>query len=180
MNLLEYFDLPRLREALESVADIRHPRVLFVCLGNICRSPAAEGMMLSVLQEKHAHGWTVDSAGTGNYHIGDLPDPRMRAHARRRGLELTHRCRQVREADFDRFDLIIGMDDSNIARLRALAPTPEDELKVLPMALLLSDKRRFDRIPDPYYEGAEGFETVLDLLDEGTRNLYDTMSAFGS
>ena len=180
MNLLEYFDLPRLREALESVADIRHPRVLFVCLGNICRSPAAEGMMLSVLQEKHAHGWTVDSAGTGNYHIGDLPDPRMRAHARRRGLELTHRCRQVREADFDRFDLIIGMDDSNIARLRALAPTPENELKVLPMALLLSDKRHFDHIPDPYYEGAEGFETVLDLLDEGTRNLYDTMSAFGS
>ena len=180
MNLLEYFDLHRLREALESVADIRHPRVLFVCLGNICRSPAAEGMMLSVLQEKHAHGWTVDSAGTGNYHIGDLPDPRMRAHARRRGLELTHRCRQVREADFDRFDLIIGMDDSNIARLRALAPTPEDELKVLPMALLLSDKRHFDHIPDPYYEGAEGFETVLDLLDEGTRNLYDTMSAFGS
>ncbi len=180
MNLLEYFDLPRLREALESVADIRHPRVLFVCLGNICRSPAAEGMMLSVLQEKHAHGWTVDSAGTGNYHIGDLPDPRMRAHARRRGLELPHRCRQVREADFDRFDLIIGMDDSNIARLRALAPTPEDELKVLPMALLLSDKRHFDHIPDPYYEGAEGFETVLDLLDEGTRNLYDTMSAFGS
>lgn len=180
MNLLEYFDLPRLREALESVADIRHPRVLFVCLGNICRSPAAEGMMLSVLQEKHAHGWTVDSAGTGNYHIGDLPDPRMRAHARRRGLELTHRCRQVREADFDRFDLIIGMDDSNIAGLRALAPTTEAERKVLPMALLLSDKRHFDHIPDPYYEGAEGFETVLDLLDEGTRNLYDTMSAFGS
>lgn len=180
MNLLEYFYLPRLREALESVADIRHPRVLFVCLGNICRSPAAEGMMLSVLEEERAHGWTVDSAGTGNYHIGDLPDPRMRAHARRRGLELTHRCRQVRESDFDRFDLIIGMDDSNISRLRALAPTPEDERKVLHMALLLSDKRYFDHIPDPYYEGAEGFETVLDLLDEGTRNLYDTLTAFGS
>lgn len=76
----------------------------------------------------------IDSAGTGRYHIGQLPDQRMRVHARRRGLELDHRCRQVTEADFDHFDIIIGMDDSNIANLRRLAPSPEAERKIVPMA----------------------------------------------
>lgn len=177
MNILRYDDSPSLRKAIDSIKDKAHPRVLFVCLGNICRSPAAEGLMNEVLERNHSqHDWTVDSAGTGGYHIGQLPDPRMRAHARRRGIELTHHCRQVREEDFDDFDLIIGMDDSNIARLKDLAPTIEDEAKVLPMALFLSDLSRFDHIPDPYYDGAQGFETVLDLLTEATENLYDTLN----
>ncbi|MCM1484292.1 MAG: low molecular weight phosphotyrosine protein phosphatase [Muribaculaceae bacterium] len=178
MNILNYFDLPRLKEAIGQIADKEHIRVLFVCLGNICRSPAAEGLMLREVSEHHDSArWEIDSAGTGGYHIGQLPDPRMRAHARRRGLELTHRCRQVSERDFDSFDLIIGMDDANVDRLRHLAPTIEDERKVIPMAMLLSDMRHFDHIPDPYYDGAEGFERVLDLLTEATRNLYDTVSA---
>ena len=75
-------------------------KILFVCLGNICRSPAAEGVMKSVLESENAMGWTIDSAGTGDYHIGDLPDSRMRSAARRRGLDLVHRCRQVRESEF--------------------------------------------------------------------------------
>jgi len=145
-------------------------RILFVCLGNICRSPAAEEIMRQIVGEEP--GWEIDSAGTGNYHVGQLPDHRMRIHARRRGLELTHRCRQVSEADFENFDLIIGMDDGNVERLRRLAPTVTDERKVRPMADFLVQAPRYDHIPDPYYDGASGFELVLDLLTEGCGELY--------
>lgn len=177
MNVLKYFDEPDVTRAISGIEDKNNIKILFVCLGNICRSPAAEGMMMRVVDEKgDAQRWTLDSAGTGNYHIGQLADPRMRAHARRRGIELTHHCRQVHESDFDDFDLIIGMDASNIANLKRLAPTAEHEMKVLPMAAFLSDKSHFDHIPDPYYDGAQGFETVLDLLDEATCNLYDTVT----
>ena len=153
-------------------------KVLMVCLGNICRSPAAEGMLLDVIAEHHAQdGWLVDSAGTGNYHIGQLPDPRMRAHARRRGLQLTHHCRQVRESDFEDFDLIIGMDASNLTNLHRLAPTPEAEQRIFGMAEFFGLATRYDYVPDPYYEGSEGFELVLDLLADSTLNLYDTVTA---
>ena len=148
-------------------------RVLFVCLGNICRSPAADGIMHALVEEKDGRGlWQIDSAGTGNYHIGDLPDKRMRIHARRRGYELTHRCRQVRDADFDDFDIIIGMDDMNLRDLRRLAPTPEAGEKIMPMSAFFGIATRYDYVPDPYYEGAEGFELVLDLLQSATANLY--------
>lgn len=149
-------------------------KVLFVCLGNICRSPAAEGILRGFVEDAGcACDWEIDSAGTGRYHIGDLPDRRMRVHARRRGIELTHRCRQVTESDFDDFDLIIGMDTSNIGNLRAMAPSPEAESKIVPMARFFNPGSRWDYVPDPYYEGAEGFELVLDLLQEGCRNLFD-------
>ena len=152
-------------------------RVLFVCLGNICRSPAAEGVLLDEIAR---HGdearWEVDSAGTGNYHIGDLPDNRMRVHARRRGLELTHRARQFHTTDFDDFDLIIPMDASNERNLRRMARTLEDEEKIVPMATWISMATRYDHVPDPYYEGAEGFELVLDLLQDSCANLYRSLS----
>lgn len=151
-------------------------RVLFVCLGNICRSPAAEGLMDEVIAvHQDEDRWIVDSAGTGGYHVGDLPDKRMRVHAARRGLSLTHRCRQVRESDFYDFDLIIGMDASNLSNLRSLAPTPDAEKKIVAMADFFSIATRYDYVPDPYYEGAEGFELVLDLLTDATCNLYDTI-----
>lgn len=148
-------------------------KILFVCLGNICRSPAAEGLMEAVVAE-HDDGrnWVIDSAGTGDYHVGDLPDNRMRIHARRRGYELTHRCRQISESDFDRFDLIIGMDESNLRNLRRLSPTVEAERKIMPMAAFFDVATRYDYVPDPYYEGAEGFELVLDLLQSATDKLY--------
>ncbi|MDO4319830.1 MAG: low molecular weight protein-tyrosine-phosphatase [Bacteroidales bacterium] len=150
-------------------------RILFVCLGNICRSPAAEGIMRDIVESRgDGARWEIDSAGTGRWHVGQLPDNRMRVHARRRGLELTHHCRQVCEADFDRFDVIIGMDNHNVDDLRRLAPTPEAMAKVVPMApWVRTVASRYDYIPDPYYEGAEGFELVLDLLQSGCAAIYD-------
>lgn len=152
--------------------------ILFVCLGNICRSPAAEGIMRHIVSEPGVTGsWIIDSAGTSRYHIGDLPDHRMRLHARRRGIELTHRCRQVTESDFDDFDLIIAMDSSNYANLRRIAPTPEAQEKILQMAEFFDSVTPCDHVPDPYYDGADGFELVLDLLTAATRNLRDTVEA---
>ena len=152
-------------------------RVLFVCLGNICRSPAADGIMHAIVErEGVAADWDIDSAGTARYHIGELPDHRMRLHARRRGLDLTHRARQVETADFDRYDLIIGMDSVNVADLRRLAPSPEAERKVHAMAEFFAPGERYDYVPDPYYEGAEGFELVLDLLEDSCQRLFNQLS----
>jgi protein-tyrosine phosphatase len=152
-------------------------RVLFVCLGNICRSPAAEGVMRAIVEaEGDDSRWVIDSAGTYGGHAGDMPDHRMRIHARRRGYELTHRSRQVRESDFDDFDLIVAMDASNERNLHSLAPTVEAEEKIVTMMQFVRSATRYDHVPDPYYEGAEGFELVLDLLEDGCRNLYNTIT----
>lgn len=150
-------------------------RVLFVCLGNICRSPAAEGVLLCALKRRGIEGWTVDSAGTGDYHIGDLPDSRMRSAASRRGYRLTHQARQVRASDFNDFDLIVGMDASNVRNLRRMAPTIETEAKVAPMSRWLDPAKGYDFVPDPYYEGAEGFELVLDLLQDACERMVDDL-----
>ena len=153
--------------------DRKPVRVLFVGLGNICRSPAAEGIFREIVCENgDSERFVIESAGTGNYHVGDLPDRRMRVHARNRGIELTHRCRQVDVEDFNDFDLIIGMDASNVQNLRRLAPSVEAARKIHAMAEYFSPGARYDHVPDPYYEGAEGFELVLDLLADGCRNLY--------
>lgn len=167
----------RLKPIIDNIPSDRPVRVLFVCLGNICRSPAAQGIMLETIASRNASAlWVVDSAGTGNYHIGQLPDPRMRAHARQRGLTLDHACRQIREHDFDDFDIIVGMDESNVRNLRSLAPTVDDEERVMAMADFFGSYSRYDHVPDPYYEGAEGFELVLDMLADATLNLFDTVS----
>lgn len=166
----------RRARAIQQIKQQPVARVLFVCLGNICRSPAANGVMQAIVD---AHGddaaWIIDSAGTGDYHTGDLPDHRMRVHARRRGYDLTHRARRVRESDFDDFDLIVPMDASNERRLMQLAPTPEAQDKIVPMAAWINLSTRYDHVPDPYYEGAEGFELVLDMLENGCANLYDDL-----
>lgn len=151
-------------------------RILFVCLGNICRSPAAEGILRDIIASGHSESlFEVDSAGTGRYHIGQLPDSRMRIHATRRGIDLTHRCRHITSADFEYFDLIIGMDASNISDLQDLAPSPEGARKIVCMASWFGSHSHYDHVPDPYYEGAEGFELVLDLLTDGCLNLHDTL-----
>ena len=153
-------------------------KILFVCLGNICRSPAAEGVMQSLIEERGLqHKYELDSAGLYGGHAGELPDKRMRVHAQRRGLSLTHRSRPVRPSDFDEFDLIVGMDHSNLRGLRQLAPTLEAEQKIVPMTDFLRRHPGWDHVPDPYYEGAEGFELVLDLLDDACAGLLDTLEA---
>lgn len=152
-------------------------RILFVCLGNICRSPAAEALMVDTV-ERHgdAWRWEIDSAGIGSWHIGQLADKRMRVHAQRRGYTLTHRARQVSAIDFERFDIIIAMDAQNESDLRDLAPSPEACDKIIRMNEFIDMTTRYDYIPDPYYEGAEGFELVLDLLENGTENLHRLLS----
>lgn len=147
-------------------------KILFVCLGNICRSPAAEGIMKSLIESRGLNDkFVIDSAGTGRWHIGQLPDKRMRIHASRRGITLDHKCRQVTSSDFDHFDMIIGMDSMNIEDLRDMASSPEELAKIHSMGEFLDIASRYDHIPDPYYEGAEGFELVLDLLENGCSNL---------
>lgn len=151
-------------------------KILFVCLGNICRSPAAEGVLQNLVEESGAtSSWEIDSAGTGGWHVGELPDKRMRIHAAKRGLELNHHCRRVSRSDFDDFDLIIGMDSMNISDLKSLAPSVEAEEKIFPMAYFVDKAMRYDHIPDPYYDGAQGFELVLDLLQNGCENLYNRL-----
>lgn len=167
-------------ESTDILSDIKNKekiRILFVCLGNICRSPAAHGIMQSIVDANGSQArFEIDSAGLYGGHAGDLPDNRMRVHARRRGYELTHRARQVRESDFSNFDLIIAMDDSNYQRLRAMAPTVDDENKVVKMADFVRQYPFVDHIPDPYYDGAEGFERVLDLLEDSCASLYHDLS----
>ena len=149
-------------------------RILFVCLGNICRSPAAEGIFRDIVEKRGiADRFEIDSAGLYSGHAGDLPDRRMRLHAFQRGYNLTHHARPVRASDFDNFDLIIGMDDSNISRLKAFAPTVEAEKKIVRMTDFCRHHPGADHVPDPYYEGAEGFEHVLDLLEDACEGLAD-------
>lgn len=150
-------------------------RILFVCLGNICRSPAADGIMQALVERAGLEAeFEIDSAGTYGGHRGDLPDPRMRSAALPRGYRLTHRSRQVREEDFERFDYIIAMDDNNYEALHRLAPSREAANRIYRMVEFT--RHQFpDRhyVPDPYYEGHEGFELVLDLLEVGCAKLLD-------
>ena len=149
-------------------------KILFVCLGNICRSPAAQGVMEQIIEEQHLGDLIeVDSAGILGYHSGELPDKRMRVHARMRGLELTHHSRQVKHEDFEKFDKIIGMDDANLDDLKDVAFTLEETNKIVGISKYFRLHKGHDCIPDPYYGGSEGFENVLDLLDDACRTIAD-------
>lgn len=146
-------------------------KILFVCLGNICRSPAAEEILKHKLKEKGlGNSFEVDSAGTSGYHDGDLPDRRMRQHGKKRGYNFDSISRKITLNDFYDFDLIITMDDSNFSNVLRLAPDLESEKKVHKM-IEYFNKYSHDHIPDPYYEGADGFELVIDLLEDACEGL---------
>ena len=139
--------------------------VLFVCTGNICRSPTAEGVLRHLAKEAGI-GVHVESAGTGDWHVGQPPDARAQRHARGRGYDLSaQRARQVQAADFVRFDLIVAMDHGHLRILGELCP-PAHRTKLR----LLAEGRE---VPDPYYGGAEGFERVLDMVEAGCRDLLE-------
>ena len=147
-------------------------RLLFVCLGNICRSPAAQGIFESVVAARGASDrFEADSAGIYSGHQGQLPDRRMRSAAAERGYDLVHRARPVSSMDFLDFDLVIAMDDQNYEDLMHLAPSVEATHKIKRMASYLTT-HSISYIPDPYYMGRDGFELVLDLLEEACTNLY--------
>lgn len=151
-------------------------RILFVCLGNICRSPAAHGIFEQLVASRGLeNAIEVDSAGTYSGHRGELPDPRMRRAASARGYNLTHRSRTVTEDDFYEFDKIIVMDDSNYERVSRLAPERKYINKLYRMAEYLSIHKEYTYIPDPYYEGVEGFNLVLDMLENSCANLLDSI-----
>ena len=150
-------------------------KVLFVCLGNICRSPAAQAIFEHYVREaglqERLH---ADSAGIYGGHKGNPPDRRMRTAALYRGYGLTHSARQVRGYDFNDFDLIVAMDDQNYQNLMNIAPSVEAARKVKRMSEYLADNK-ISYIPDPYYSGMDGFNYVLDLLEEACENLFDSL-----
>jgi protein-tyrosine phosphatase len=144
-------------------------RILFVCMGNICRSPTAEGVMRRLIADAGLD-IEVDSAGTGGWHTGEPPDERATLAAQRRGVTLEGAARQVRPADFRRFDMLIAMDRRNLRELLDLAPDDESAAKV---RLLVADAD----VPDPYYGGDRGFENVLDMVEAACRELLDELRA---
>ena len=148
-------------------------KVLFVCLGNICRSPAAHGIFEHIVKENGMHDMIeVDSAGTYGGHRGELPDKRMRTAALYRGYALTHKSRPVSSLDLLDFDMVVAMDDQNYEDLMHIAPSVEASRKIRRMAEFLTT-HKISYVPDPYYMGTEGFTLVLDLLEEGCQNLFN-------
>jgi protein-tyrosine phosphatase len=145
-------------------------RVLFVCTGNICRSPTAEGVFQALVQ-KEGLQIAVDSAGTHDYHVGEAPDRRSMLHARKRGYDLSAlRARQLMRADFETFDLLLAMDRGHLEILQQLSPAEHrNKIRLFRDFAGLSDAE----VPDPYYGGAGGFEEVLDMVEAASRGLLD-------
>ena len=150
-------------------------RVLFVCSGNICRSPTAEAVLAHLAAERGARV-TVDGAGIGAWHVGEPPDRRSAAEAATRGMALRGVGRQVRALDFDDFDLLVAMDRTHARDLRRLAPDPEARLRVrLLREWDPADTADLD-VPDPYYGGEDGFRDVFDIIERSCRGLLDEIS----
>ena len=146
-------------------------KVLFVCLGNICRSPTAEGVFTALIDREGLTDLvSVDSAGTGDWHVGNQPDRRAQAAAKARGYDLSmQRARQIKEMDFWDFDYVIAMDSQNHSDLSMMAPTnAQDRIR---MFLSFAPKEGITDVPDPYYGGANGFDHVLDLVEAASLGL---------
>ncbi len=153
-------------------------KLLFVCLGNICRSPSAEAVMNAMLTKANlSSDLKCDSAGIVGNHEGERADNRMRTHAARRSYDLTSISRQFKfKTDFDTFDLIIGMDDQNILDLQSQARNESDLKKIVKMTNYCSKFKHYTTVPDPYYGGEAGFELVLDLLEDACDGLLNELN----
>lgn len=151
----------------------RTTKLLFICLGNICRSPAANAIMQKYVDEAGlSDKFVIDSAGIGAWHVGQLPDKRMREHGVRRGYRIDHIARQFDATkDFDRFDYIIVMDEDNYRNITRQARNDDDRKKVIRMADYFIKWKGRTSVPDPYYGDGEDFELALDLIEDGCRGL---------
>lgn len=151
-------------------------RVLFVCLGNICRSPAAEGIMKRLVEKNELQDFIeVDSAGTSGWHEGELPDDRMRDHGEKRDYSFSSLARKFRKSDFEKFHYIIVMDKNNYNNVKSMADGKEQVAKIHMMTDYSLQYSHHDYVPDPYYGGASGFELVLDLLEDACEGLLQTI-----
>ena len=147
-------------------------RILAVCLGNICRSPSAEGVMQHLVEAADLTGHIqLDSAGTGAYHVGERPDRRSAAAARQRGIELRGRARQFEASDFDEFDHVVAMDQANLRELAGLCRSQADRAKLSLLRDFDPESPKGSSVPDPYYGGPGGFDEVLDICEAGCRHL---------
>lgn len=152
--------------------------ILFICLGNICRSPAAHGVMQHFISRAGLDAaYLVDSAGVGGWHVGNLPDERMRRHGLSRGYVFDHRARQFdATTDFDAFDLIVTMDEENYRNITSMATTEAHRGKVVRMREYFKNHPHATSVPDPYYGGDAGFELALDLIEDGCQHLLEDLA----
>lgn len=150
-------------------------KILFVCLGNICRSPLAEGVMKKMCAERGLD-WEIDSAGLIDYHKGELPDPRMMTTAERHGYKLTHRSRPVKTADFEKFDYIIGMSDYINTRIVRDAPHVPFHAKIKNVAEFFIETEDYDEVPDPYCGTMNDFEIAVQLIEDACKGILKELS----
>ena len=152
-------------------------KILFVCLGNICRSPAAEGIFQKKIHDRGLEkSFVVDSAGTGGWHVGNLADSRMRKAALARGINLESRSRQIKQIDLYDFDIILVMDQDNLKAVKSLITDELDPLNSkIKLILSYSKKTELYEVPDPYYGGQNGFDKVLELLDDAIDGLLESL-----
>ena len=164
-------------EALVQLRGREKVRLLFVCLGNICRSPAAEAIAQAYVRQTHLDDRVqIDSAGLHGYHEGEPADRRMISAALTRGYDVTSISRPITMDDYEEFDLIIGMDDANIQELYHRAPSLDASRKIIRMRDFGTQYPEYDHVPDPYYGGSRGFDLVLNLLEDSMADLTTQLS----